>query len=136
LIRITDEPILPGPVITALHKPEHGAVVTFVGTVRSPSRGREVRYIEYEAFSEVALKRLDRLALEISEKWQLNDVGIVHRVGRVNAGEAAVVIVVAAPHRKEAFEACQYAIDRIKEVVPIWKKEVYTDGEAWVSDRH
>lgn len=95
-----------------------------------------MRYIDYEAFTDIARKRLQQIADEIREKWHLRDVGIWHRVGRVNAGEAAVAIVVAAEHRKEAFAACEYAIDRIKEIVPIWKKEVYSDGESWVSQGH
>ena len=136
MVEITDKPISPDSLVAGLHKAEHGAVVTFTGVVRTPSRGKDVRSIEYEAFTELARKRLQQIVDEIREKWQLQDVGISHRVGRVKKGEAAVVIVVAAGHRKEAFAACEYAIDRIKEIVPIWKKEIYSDGEVWVSEGH
>jgi molybdopterin synthase catalytic subunit len=103
--------------------------------VRSPSRGKTVVHIEYEAFTELALSRLQALTGEIRQKWGLTDVAIVHRVGIIKTGEAAVVIAVGAPHRAEAFAACQYAIDRLKATVPVWKKEVYTDGESWISDK-
>ena len=133
-VQITDRPISADPLIAAVRRDGHGAVVTFVGTVRSPSRAKDVLYIEYEAFTEMALKRLEAIRSEVEERWQIEDVAVWHRVGKVMTGEAAVVIVVASPHRKEAFAACQYVIDRIKQTVPIWKKEVYSDGSAWVTE--
>jgi molybdopterin synthase catalytic subunit len=135
LIEITERPLAVEPVIRSVRHDEDGAVAVFVGVVRSPSRGKTVVHIEYEAFTELALQRLEALAGEIGRKWGLNHVAIVHRVGIIPTGEAAVVIAVGAPHRAEAFSACEYAIDRLKATVPVWKKEVYTDGESWISDK-
>lgn len=132
MIEITREPILPEVVINRVRRDVHGAVVAFVGTVRDNSEGKKVLFLEYEAYKEMAEKKLHAIADEVREKWQLEDVAISHRVGRVEVGEIITVIAVAAPHRKEAFEACQYIIDRLKAVVPLWKKEVREDGEVWV----
>jgi len=109
-----------------------GAVVTFVGVVRGFSRGKKVSYLEYEAYPEMAEAKLAEIGEEIRQRWQIDKVAIVHRVGRLEVGETAVVIAVGSPHRREAFAACQYAIDRIKQIVPIWKKEVWEDGEVWI----
>lgn len=109
-----------------------GAVVTFVGTVRGFSKGKKVVYLEYEAYKEMAEKKLAEIGREIKARWGLDRVAITHRVGHLNIGDISVVIAVAAPHRQEAFEACQYAIDDLKKTVPIWKKEVWEDGETWV----
>jgi MoaE-MoaD fusion protein len=111
----------------------HGAVVTFVGVVRDRSdSGKLVRYLEYEAYDEMALRQMDAIARQIEEQWPGSSVAIEHRVGRLEIGEASVAIAVATTHRAGAFEACRLAIDRLKETVPIWKKEVFQDGEAWV----
>jgi molybdopterin synthase catalytic subunit len=133
-VGITDSALRVDALIEAVRRDADGAVVTFVGTVRSPSRGKTVLFIEYEAFQPEAIRRLDAIRGEAKDKWGVDDVAVWHRVGKVPIGEPAVVIAVAAPHRKEAFAACQYVIDRIKQIVPIWKKEVYSDGEAWVTD--
>ncbi len=111
---------------------EAGAIVTFLGTVRRHSRGREVQYLEYEAYPEMAEREMERIAQEIEERWGIDRVAIVQRLGRVYLGEVSVAIAVAAPHREEAFAACRYAIDRLKEIVPIWKKEVWEGGEEWI----
>lgn len=132
MIEITSGHLSPEQIINKVRKDRHGAVVTFIGTVRSPSQGKEVLYLEYEAYEEMARKKLQQIIDEINQKWQLQDVAISHRTGKVNAGETALVIVVAAPHRQEAFEACQYAVDRLKQIAPFWKKEVYKEGESWV----
>ena len=132
LIQIVRRPISTQRVIRAVRKDEHGAVVTFTGTVRNTSQGKRVLYLEYETYQQMAEAKLREIAGEIQQRWQLEDVAMVHRVGRLEVGDVAVVIAVGAPHRKEAFAACQYAIDRIKAVVPIWKKEVFEDGEVWV----
>lgn len=132
LIQIAMRPISTGRVTQAVRKHEHGAVVTFTGTVRNTSRGKRVLYLEYETYQKMAEAKLRQVADEIRQRWQLHDVAMVHRVGRLEVGDVAVVIAVGAPHRKEAFAACQYAIDRIKAIVPIWKKEVFEDGEVWV----
>jgi molybdopterin synthase catalytic subunit len=107
-------------------------MVTFVGTVRNNAEGKQVLYLEYEAYPEMAIKKLNDIRAEILRRWKINDIGIVHRTGRLEIGETAVVIAVGSPHRLEAFQACQYAIDRIKEIVPIWKKEFYQDSSSWI----
>ncbi|HEX3686764.1 MAG TPA: molybdenum cofactor biosynthesis protein MoaE, partial [Gaiellaceae bacterium] len=109
-----------------------GAVATFVGTVRRHSRGREVVRLEYEAFAEMAEPMLRRLAGELKEKHGLCEVAIHHRVGPVDIGQASVVIAVSAPHRAAALDACREAIDTLKETIPLWKKEIYADGEEWI----
>ncbi len=109
-----------------------GAITIFVGTVRDVSKGRKVLYLEYEAYKEMAEKKLAEIGEEIRSRWGLDRVAISHRVGRLDLGEASVVIAVASPHRAEAFEACRLAIEALKKTVPIWKKEVWEDGEVWV----
>lgn len=130
--RVTDAPIDLQALIDAVADPAAGAVVTFVGTVRNHARGREVRYLDYEAYPEAAEKMLAQIAGEIGERWGIDRVAIVHRTGRLEIGDASVAIVVASAHRAEAFDACRYAIERIKQIVPIWKKEHYADGEVWI----
>jgi molybdopterin synthase catalytic subunit len=109
-----------------------GAIVTFSGIVRGTNQGKKVLFLEYEAYPEMAVKMMDRIGDEIRNTWGLESLRMQHRVGRLNVGETSVVIVVAAPHRDDAFAACQYAINRLKRIVPIWKKEVFEDGEVWV----
>jgi len=110
-----------------------GAVVTFVGTVRNHSVGHSIEYLEYSAYKPMAESEMRRIAGEVQERWAI-PCAMAHRVGRLRVGEASIVVAVAAPHRKEAFIACHYAVDRVKESVPIWKKEVATDGFWWVED--
>src|SRR5579864_1498112 len=119
-------------VIAEAASEDAGAVATFVGTVRRHSRGREVVRLEYEAFPEMAEQMLGRLADELKEKHGLCEVAIHHRVGPVAIGEASVVIAVSAPHRAAALAACREAIDTLKETIPLWKKEIYADGEEWI----
>lgn len=109
-----------------------GAIATFSGIVRGRNQGKKVLFLEYEAYPEMAVKMLERIGEEIEATWGLSSVSIQHRVGRLNVGETSVLIVVSSPHRDDAFAACQYAINRLKKVVPIWKKEVFEDGEVWV----
>lgn len=109
-----------------------GAIVTFIGTVRDHGRGQRVVRLEYEAYAPAAERMLEQIGEEIRQRWALDDVAIVHRTGVLEVGEASVVIAVASAHRDEAFEACRYAIQRIKEIVPIWKKEHYADGAVWI----
>ena len=130
--RVTDQPLDPRELEAALENHENGAVVTFFGNVRRHSLGREVSYLEYEAYQPMAEKIMAKIVQEIGDRWDLHDVGIWHRTGRVNLGETSLLIVVGYPHRKEAFEAAAYCVDRIKEILPVWKKEVWTDGESWV----
>jgi len=129
---LTPEPISPDQVIAQVHKPDHGAVVTFVGTVRNQAEGKRVLCLEFEAYGEMAEQRMREIAEEIRKRWGVADVAIWHRTGRVEVGDIILVIAVGAPHRAQAFAACHYAIDRLKVVVPIWKKEVREDGEVWV----
>lgn len=109
-----------------------GAIVTFSGIVRGTNKGKKVLFLEYEAYPEMAVKMMERIGDEVRATWGLESLRIQHRVGRLNVGETSVVIVVSSPHRDDSFAACQYAINRLKRIVPIWKKEVFEDGEVWV----
>ncbi|MFN0111642.1 MAG: molybdenum cofactor biosynthesis protein MoaE [Blastocatellia bacterium] len=109
-----------------------GAVVTFDGVVRDNTKGRRVLTLDYDAYPPMAVKEMRHVGEEIRQQWpEVERIGIVHRFGEMKISESSVVIVVTSPHRKVAFEACHYAIDRVKQVVPIWKKEIFEDGEAW-----
>lgn len=130
---ITTEPIDADALYRAVLRDANGAVVTFHGVVRDHSNsGKAVVLLEYEAYAEMAEARMRAIGAEVARRWEVHDVAMVHRVGRVEIGEASVVIAVAAPHRGVAFDACEYAIDALKASVPIWKKEVFADGEVWV----
>jgi len=112
--------------------PDAGAIVTFVGTVRDHARGRTVRWLEYEAYAAGCLPIFAAMAAEARARWAVSGVAIYHRTGRLAVGESSVVIAVASAHRDDAFAACAYAIDQLKERAPIWKKEAYADGETWI----
>lgn len=109
-----------------------GAIVSFLGIVRSSNLGRVVVRLEYEAFEPLALRTLGRIADEASSRWPLVRLGIHHRTGRLEVGETSVAIVAASPHRSEAFAACRYAIERVKQIVPIWKHEMFEGGDVWI----
>jgi molybdopterin synthase catalytic subunit len=113
-----------------------GAVIVFRGVARRQSRGRDVVHLEYEAYPEMAEKVMAQIGEEMKERWPISNVAIVHRTGVLEIGQASVVIAVSAPHRGEAFAASQYAIDRLKQIVPIWKKEVWSDGSQWIGWEH
>ena len=130
--RISSAPLDLAAAVAEAASDEAGAVATFVGTVRRSSRGRDVLYLEYEAYEEMAEPMLARLASELSAKHGLCEVAIHHRIGRVEIGEASVVIAVSAPHRAAALDACHEAIDTLKNTIPLWKKEVYAGGEEWI----
>jgi len=132
LILLTRQPLDPDAVTAGVRSDSNGGVVTFLGTTRNDTDGRRVLYLEYEAYDPMAEKMLARVAQEIHDRWGITDVSIAHRLGRLEIGEISLVIAVAAPHRAEAFAACQYAVDRIKQDVPIWKKEFFQDGSVWV----
>ena len=132
MFEITDQPLSLEPVVNAVRRSSSGAIATFLGVVRERTRGRQVRYLEYEAYREMAIPKMRVIADEIHRKWEVDEIAMVHRVGHLQVGEASVAIAVSAPHRHSALAACAYAIDRLKETVPIWKKEVWTDGEEWV----
>ncbi len=125
------EPLL-GSLLAWAVRPEYGASVVFLGTTRSPNRGQAVDHLVYEAYLEMAPRVLAQIAGEMRERWALGRVAIGHRLGRVDPGEASILIVVSSGHRPEAFAAARYAIDRVKQVLPVWKKEVLADGSHWV----
>lgn len=132
MFKITEEPIAVDALYDQVSKNSNGAVVTFCGVVRDHSGDRRTDYLVYDAYEEMAEKKMAEIGTEIKRKWGISDIAILHRVGRLEIGEVSVLIAVASPHRAQAFEACRYAIDHLKETVPIWKKEVGEDGEAWV----
>jgi molybdopterin converting factor subunit 1 len=132
LFRVTADPLDPREVERIVASQAAGAIVTFTGTVRDSGRGQNVTALDYEAYAPAAEKMLRRVADEIEERWGLRRVAIVHRTGLLPVGEASVVIAISSTHRDEAFAACQYAIQRLKEIVPIWKKEHYADGAVWI----
>lgn len=131
-ILITEEP-LDAALVTALVKSNaNGGVVTFEGTTRDETGGRTVVRLEYEAYPEMAEKTFQQIFDEVKERWGISDVAVAHRIGRLELGEASLIVAVAAPHRAEAFAIAMYMVDRIKEIVPIWKKEFFEDGSVWV----
>ena len=131
---ISDRPLDEAEVVSRVAGPDAGGIVTFVGNVRDQARGHEIEYLEYEAYPEMAEREMEKIAALAAEKWPGTRVAIAHRVGHLEIGEAAVVVVSAAPHRGEAFSACRFAIDTLKVRVPIWKREVARDGAYWVDD--
>ena len=134
--RIQSEPLDPRFTELLVAHPGAGAIATFIGTVRDHGRGRAVTRLEYEAYAPAAELTMAQIGDEIRERWGIDHVAIVHRIGSLAVGEASVVISVASAHRDAAFEACRYAIERIKEIVPIWKKEHYADGAVWLGSEH
>ena len=132
---LTNEPIEINDVITKVVRPEAGAISTFIGTVREFTEDRRTLYLEYQAYVPMAEKKLAEIADEINQKWANTETAIAHRIGRLNISDVAVAIAVSTPHRKDAFAASRYAIERIKEMVPIWKKEHWEDGTLWIGDQ-
>jgi molybdopterin synthase catalytic subunit len=133
IFEITREPIDKQGLEKRLLTGRAGAVVTFDGVVRNNTKGRRVVTLDYDAYPPMAVKEMRRVGEEIRQRWpEVERIGIIHRFGEMKISESSVVIVVTSPHRKVAFEACHYAIDRVKQIVPIWKKEIFEDGEAWV----
>ena len=132
IIQLTREPLDRNALVEAVTHASVGGIVIFEGVVRDNARGKQVRYLEYDAYIEMAKEQIRAIVDEAERRWGVEHVAVAHRFGRLEIGEASVIIVVAAPHRAEAFEACRYIIDTLKTTVPIWKKEVATDGEEWV----
>lgn len=131
-VRLVKEPIALEPIMSFLTGPEIGAVATFVGVVRARGNGENIQYLEYEAYPEMALNTIAQICAEVRERFPtIRKVAIVHRIGQLAPGEQAVVIGVCAAHRDEVFAALAYAVDRLKEIVPIWKKEVSEKGARW-----
>jgi molybdopterin synthase catalytic subunit len=129
---VTGEPLDVAAVLGLVNRDEAGAVASFVGTVRRSSRGRDVQFLDYEAFEEMAAQMLERLGAELTARHGLSAVAIHHRTGRVEIGQPSVVIAVSAPHRAAALDACREAIETLKGTIPLWKKEVYVGGEEWI----
>lgn len=129
--RLTRDPILTYDLSQGLKAPQDGAAVVFEGIVRDNSRGKKTLYLEYEGYEPMALQKMEEIRSEVMQRYSVDRVLIIHRLGRLEIGEASVAIIVTSAHRRPAFEACQYAIDRLKQIVPIWKKEVFEDGAIW-----
>jgi molybdopterin synthase catalytic subunit len=132
-IQLKDIPLSAQECIDLAAHPGSGGSTVFIGTVRDQTQGRKVLRLEFEAYAPMAVSEMRKIAAIVEERWQAHHVVIHHRVGSLEVGEIAVIIAVATPHRRAAFEACQFAIDTLKESVPIWKKEIFEDGEVWVA---
>lgn len=132
LIQLTREPLKQDELVAAVNHASVGGIVVFEGVVRDNARGKQVRYLEYDVYEEMAEQQIRAIVTEAQQRWGVEHVAVAHRFGRLEIGEASVIIVVASPHRGEAFDACRYIIDTLKSTVPIWKKEVATNGEEWV----
>jgi molybdopterin synthase catalytic subunit len=133
MIKITEKPIDIQKVIDTASSLGAGAVNVFIGTVRNTAHGKKVLWLEYEVYESMAVSEIRKIIEEASTRWPLLGWAISHRIGTLRPGEISVAIAVSSPNRKESFEACQFIIDQVKEKVPIWKKEIFEDGEEWVS---
>jgi len=136
MFEIVEQPIDVGRLISAVGRVDAGAIATFIGTTRNHNAGREVVRLEYEAYPEMARREMQRIGEEAIDRFSVKAVAIVHRIGVVGVGDASVAIATSAAHRDAAFAACRFAIDRLKQIVPIWKKEHYRGGEMWVGPQH
>ncbi|MBL4953200.1 molybdenum cofactor biosynthesis protein MoaE [Neobacillus sp. YIM B02564] len=132
---ISKEPINIQAVIDKVVRREAGAITTFIGTVRELTGGKKTLFLEYQAYEAMAVKKLAQIGAEIEQRWSGAKAAITHRIGRLDITDVAVVIAVSTPHRADAYEANRYAIERIKEIVPIWKKEHWENGEEWVGNQ-
>lgn len=132
MIELSSEKIDISRILQSVHDHAAGGTAIFIGTTRNRSNGKSVLALEYEAYPPMAEKMIHSIADEVLAKWSVCKISIVHRIGRLDVGEASVVVAVSAAHRKEAFEACRYAIDTLKKTVPLWKKEFFEDGAMWV----
>ncbi|MDK8180205.1 molybdenum cofactor biosynthesis protein MoaE [Paenibacillus sp. UMB4589-SE434] len=135
LFVITNQPIVLDEVLNKVKRREAGAITLFLGTVRELTCGKQTLYLEYEAYTTMAVAQLERIGREVRERWTDTVVAVTHRVGRLEILDTAVVIAVSSPHRKAAYEANEYVIERIKQIVPIWKKEHGVDGSEWIGDQ-
>lgn len=135
LFEVTDAPLSADEIAARVTNPHSGATLVFVGTVREWTKGKRTVLLEYEAYPEMAVAQMQVISREIEAQWPGARTAIVHRVGRLAVEEASVIIAVATPHRADAFAACRHAIERLKQIVPIWKKEIWEDGEEWVGSQ-
>ena len=133
MIEITEQQLNAEIITNLVRRDSNGAVVTFLGNTRDNFEGKDVIRLEYEAYVKMAVKKLEEIRQEMMQEFGIEDIAIAHRIGVVDIGETALVVAVASPHRTEAFQACHKVVDRVKEIVPIWKKEVYADGSRWVA---
>lgn len=129
---VTDQPLEPDRLVDTVSSPGAGAVLLFYGVVRDNNLGRRVDHLEYDAYPEMATRVMEQIAGEAREKWDLTDIAVHHRTGRLEIGETSLLVAIASAHRREAFEAGLWLVDRFKEVVPVWKKEVFEGGEEWI----
>jgi molybdopterin synthase catalytic subunit len=139
VIEISHGPLDPESITAQVRGDSNGAVVAFLGTTRDSTDGRRVLHLEYEAYQPMADQKLAEIVDEMRERWGIEDIAIAHRLGKLGVGDISLIVAVASPHRADAFAACQYSVDRIKQIVPIWKKEFFENGEVWVgseSDHH
>ncbi len=132
-IQLLNTPLQPQQCIDFVSSKSAGGVDVFIGTVRNNTKGKPVVRLEFEAYEPMAVSEMRKIAEQVKHRWPAEKVAFHHRIGTLYPGEIAVIIAVSTPHRKASFEACQYAIDTLKEAVPIWKKEIFEDGEVWVA---
>ncbi len=132
-IKVQEAPLSESTCTDLVADPSAGGTTVFIGTVRNQTGGKPVQRLEFEAYIPMAEKEMYKIAQQVMEQWKALKIAIHHRVGVLEVGEIPVIIAVSTPHRKAAFQACEYAIDTLKETVPIWKKEIFEDGEVWVS---
>ena len=132
-IQLLHTPLQVEECLKKVQHPGAGGIDIFVGTVRDQTKGKKVVRLEFESYEPMAVSEMKKIAERAAEKWPVQNIAIHHRVGILDIGEIAVIIAVSTPHRKASFEACQFAIDTLKETVPIWKKEIFEDGEVWVA---
>ncbi len=135
MFEVVKDPISIEEITNKVIRNEAGAVTTFTGTVREFTYGKRTLSLEYQAYEKMAVRKLEQIGEEIIQKWKDSKVAITHRIGKLEISEIAVVIAVSTPHRKDAYAANEYAIERIKQIVPIWKKEIWENGEAWIGDQ-
>jgi molybdopterin synthase catalytic subunit len=133
MVSITDQSIDIGALQRSVEDDGAGGTVLFIGTTRDVTDGRKVVALEFEAYKPMALRELEKIVQYARKHWQVRHISVTHAVGRLAVGDPAVVVAVSAPHRDAAFEACRYIIDTLKKTVPIWKKEIFSDGEVWVN---
>jgi MoaE-MoaD fusion protein len=132
LYLITRDPIDSQKTARAMLRAEDGAICIFEGVVRNNSKGKRTLHLVYEGYESMALKKLEEIGLFVRTAWEIDGIAIIHRLGHLEIGEASVAVIVTSAHRRASFDACHYAIDKLKKIVPIWKKEFFEDGEVWI----
>jgi molybdopterin synthase catalytic subunit len=132
LYQIIRDPIDSRKIAQKMLCPEDGAICIFEGVVRNNSKGKRTLHLEYEGYETMALKKLEEIGLFVRSAWEIDGIAMIHRLGHLDIGDASVAVIVTSPDRRAAFDACHYAIDRLKKIVPIWKKEFFEDGEVWI----